>query len=128
MTKLVYRPILKAADIFIRKGLGLHIARHAQRRSDNAKVEQCFERTQRIAVESAFIIDPAHARTLNEVVGQNLVPQIDHFFRFGKKAVAADVKAISVNFDRAADAADIAFVFFDDGDAVPLFRQQISGG
>ena len=127
VTKLVYRPILKAADIFVRKGLGLHIARHAQRRPHNAKVEKCFERAQRIAVEFAFIIDPAHARTLNEVVGQNLVPQIDNVFRLRKKAVAPDIKAISVHFNSAADAADITFVFFNDGNAIPFFCQQIGG-
>ena len=89
---------------------------------------QSFERAQWIAVKFAFIIYPAHARTLNEVVGQNLVPQIDNVFRLGKKAVAPDIKAISVHFDSAADATDLTFVFFNDGNAIPFFRQQIGGG
>lgn len=125
MAELIDRPVLKTADIFVRECLGLYITCHAQGRPDDAQIKKRLKRAQRVAVEFAFIIDPAHARALNEVVRQNFIPQIDHLFRFGEKAVTANVKAIAIDLNGAADPADIAFVFFNDGDAVSLFSQQI---
>ena len=44
------------------------------------RLNKSLKGTQRIAVEFAFIINAAHPWALNEIVGQNFVPQINDFF------------------------------------------------
>ena len=127
VAKLVDCPILETADIFVWKRLRLGIACHAQGRTDDTQVEQCLKRAKRIAVEFAFVVNPAHPGPLYKIVRQNLVPEINHFLRFGKKAVAADIKAVAIDLYGPADAADIAFVLFDYGYAITLLRKQIGG-
>ena len=127
MAELVDRPVFEALHIFFGEEFGPAKTCHAQRRADDAKITQRFEGAERIAVEFAFIINAAHPRTLDEIVGQDFIPQRDHFLRFRKKAVAADVEAEALMFDGPADPADIDGVFLDNRDTKPLFRKQISG-
>ena len=47
---------------------------------------------QRIGVELAAVVDARQPRPLDEVVGQDLVPQIHDLLRLGEEAVAADVE------------------------------------
>ena len=128
VAELVDRPILETAHALVGEGLGPGIARHAQTRTPDAQIEQRLEGAQRIAVEFALIIDAAHTWALDEIVGQNLVPQIDDFLRFREKAMPADVEAKALVLDRAADAADIALVLFDHRHLIALLGQQIGGG
>lgn len=127
-SELVDRPVLEAADRLVRKQLRPRIARHAQGRAHDPEVPQRLERAQRIGIEFALIIDAAHPRALDEVVGQYLVPQVDDLLAFREEAVPADVEAESLMLDRAADPADIDGVFLDHGDRKALPGQQIGGG
>ena len=90
----------------------MHIAeRHS------AEVAQRLEPAQRIGIIFAVVEDAAHPRALDEVVREDLVPQIDHLARLGEEAVPADIEAKSLMLDRAADPADIGRVFLDHDDA-----------
>src|SRR3546814_19793035 len=73
----------------------------------DAQIPQRLERAQRIGIIFALLIDSAHPRPLDEIVGQDLVPQVDDFLAFREEAVTADVEAKALMLDRAADAADI---------------------
>ena len=128
LAELIGGPILKALHILDREQVVTQIAEHAGGRAQKAQIPQSLKRAQRVGIEFALVIDPAHARALNEVVGENFIPQIDHLLRFGKEAVAADIKTVSFVFNRAADPADIGSIAFDDRDRFALFGQQIACG
>ena len=94
VAELVDRPVFKALHILVREDLRLGIAQHTKRRAPDAEIPQGFKRPQRVTVEFSFIIDAAHPRTLDKVVGQDFIPQIDDFLAFGKEAMPANIKAI----------------------------------
>src|SRR3546814_1395107 len=90
---LVDRPVLETTHFLLGQQLRRGIAHHAQGRPHDAEVPQRLERAQRIGVEFALIIDAAHPRPLDEIVGQNLVPQLDDFAALRKEAMPTDVEA-----------------------------------
>ena len=59
---------------------------------EDAEIAQRLEGAQRIGIEFAAVVDARQPRPLDEIVGQDLVPQVDHFLRLGEEAVAADVE------------------------------------
>ncbi len=128
LAELVDRPVLEAASVLPGEQLPAQIARHAQRRAEHAEVPQRLERTQRIAVELALIIDAAHPRALDEIVRQDLVPEIDHLARLREESVAADVESEAVVLDGAADAADIDGILLDHRHALAGLCQEIGSG
>src|SRR3546814_16984729 len=70
----------------------------------------------------------AHPRPLDEIVGQNLVPQLDDFAALRKEAMPTDVEAKALMLDRPADPADVNRVLLDHRHAITLLRQRIGGG
>src|SRR3546814_9989546 len=80
--ELIDGPVLETADLPVRQQLRLGVARHAQRRPYDAQIPQRLERAQRIGIIFALIIDSAHPRPLDEIVGQDLVPPVDDFLAF----------------------------------------------
>jgi hypothetical protein len=128
LAELVHRPVAEALGVLAGKELRLGERGHAHCRTPQAEVPQGLEGAQRIGVEFALIIDAAHPRPLNEIVRQDLVPEIDHFLGFRKEAVAADVEPETLMLHGAADAADIDRVLFDHSDRVTLLGEQIGGG
>ena len=128
VAELVDRPVLEAPHILVRKDLRLAIAQHAQGRAPDAEIPQGFKSAKWIAVEFAFIIDAAHPGPLDEVVGQNLVPQIDHLLALRKEAMPANIKTETFMLHRPADPADILRILLDHGDRIALFGKQIGGG
>ena len=128
VAELVDHPVLEAPDVPARRDLRLEVACHAQRRRPRPQVEQRLERAQRIAVEPAAIEDAAHARALDEIVGQDLVPQIDHLPRLREEPVPADVEAEAVMLHGAADPAHVHRILLDHRDAVAEPGELIGGG
>ncbi len=112
----------------MRQELPAGIARHAGGGAKNSQIEQCFEGAQRIAVEFAFVVDAAHPGPLDEIVREDLVPELDDLTRFREKAVAANVEPETFMFNGAADTADIAGVLLDHADRIALLRQKIGCG
>ena len=107
LAELVAHPLMEGARLLDRKGLGPGEGRHAERAFDEAEISQRLEGLQRIGVELAAIIDARQARPLEEIVGQDLVPEIDDFLRLREEAMAADIEEKSLVVRRAGDAADI---------------------
>ena len=70
----------------------------------------------------------AQARALDEVVGQDLVPEIDDLLRLRKEAMSADVEEKVLIVNRSADPPDIYGISFDDGGGDLRLRQQIRRG
>ena len=126
--ELVDRPILERTRLLLGKQLPARIARHAERRAPHAEIEQGLERAQRVGVEFALIIDAAHPRALDEIVRQDLVPQIDHFAALREESMTADVEAKTLVLDGTADPADIDRVLLDHRHALARLGQQIGSG
>ena len=97
----------------------------SSRRASASCSAQRLEGLERISVELAFVIDSRQAGTVDEIVWQDLVPEIDDFLRFREEAVAADVEQKAFVIDRAADAADIDRVLFDDVDGFAGLRERV---
>ena len=95
---------------------------------DEAEVAQRLEGAQRVGVEPALVEDARQARPLDEVVGQDLVPQRHDLARLREEAVAADVEQEALVIDRAADAADIGRILLDDVDAAAGLGELVGGG
>ena len=121
-------PVLEALDLLVGEHLRLGKTHHAQRRAHDPQIPQRFECAQRIGIEFSLVIDPAHPRALNEIVGQDLVPQINHLFGLRKEPVPTDVKAVAFVLHGPADPADVVLVLLDDSDRQPGLGQQITGG
>ncbi len=107
--------------------LGPEIGAHAGRTGERPEVAQGFEGLERIAVELAAIEDARQPRPLDEIVRQDLVPEIDDLARLGEEAVAADVEEVVLVVHRPADAADGVGVAFDHADVAPRLGQQVAG-
>ena len=95
---------------------------------EDAEIAQRLEGAQRIGVEFAAVVDARQARPLDEVVGQDLLPQVDDFLRLREEAVPADVEHEAVVLDGAADAADIDRVLLDHDDRRVFLGQAVGGG
>ena len=74
---------------------------------DDAEVVQRLEGLERIGEELAVVVDARQARALDEVVGQDLRPEVVDLLRLGEEAVAADVELEVLVAGGAADAADV---------------------
>ena len=125
VAELVRHPLAKVLRVGVGKRLLVGVRQHAHRALDDAEVAQRLERLQRIGVELAVVVDAAQARALDEVVGQDLVPEVDDLLRLGEEAVAADVEKKALIVNGAADAADIGRVGLDHGGGDLGLRQQI---
>src|SRR3546814_1704124 len=75
VSELIDHPVLKAANVLSGLQLPAEIDEHTERGTKNPQIGQGFESPQRVAVEFTLIIDAAHARTMNEVVRQDLIPE-----------------------------------------------------
>ena len=97
----------------------------AQDRLPQPQVAQGVEGLERVVVELALVVDPAHAGPEHEVaLGQDLVPEGLHLGDLGEEAVSAQVEAPAVAHHRAADAAHHVVGLEHDG-ALPPFGQEI---
>ena len=67
----------------------------------------------------AVVVDARQARALDEVVGQDLLPEVDDLLGLGEEAVAADVEQEVLVAGGAADAADVGRVGLDDRGRTP---------
>ena len=97
----------------------------AQDRLPQPQVAQGVEGLERVVVELALVVDPAHAGPEHEVaLGQDLVPEGLHLGDLGEEAVSAQVEAPAVAHHRAADAAHHVVGLEHDG-VLPPFGQEI---
>jgi hypothetical protein len=100
---------------------------HALGGRPDAQVRQRLEGLQRIGVELLAIIDPRQARAVDEVVGQDLVPEVDDLLALREEPVAADVELEALVVHGPADAADIGRVHLQHGHATPGLGQGVGG-
>ncbi len=128
LAELVAHPLVEGAGLPDRGGLGDRVGGHAQGAGEHPEVLQRLERPQRVGVELPTVEDPRQARPLDEVVGQDLVPEVDDLPRLGEEAVAADIEQETLVVHRPADAADVGRVALDHGHALARLGQQIGGG
>ena len=77
-------------------------------------------RLERIVEELAAVVDPREPRTPQQLGAQHRAPELLDGSDFGEEAVAADVEAEALVFDRAGEAADLVVLFEDErADAAP---------
>src|SRR6185312_10856627 len=107
LAELVDGPVLEALHLLAREQARLGVGCHAAGRAPDSEVPQRLEPAQRIGIKFAVIEDAAHPRPLDEVVGQDLVPQVHYLARLRKEAVSANVEAEALVLDGPADAADV---------------------
>ncbi len=77
--------------------------------------------------ELAVVVDPAHPRAGDELVAQDLAPDLVDLVALGEEAVAADVEPIALVLVGPADAADQLGVGFEDDAGVAVLGQLIGG-
>src|SRR5690606_19121916 len=126
LAELVRSPVLKALHFLDREKPVPKIAEHAGGGAPDPEIAQGFEGAQRIGVELALVIDAAHPRTLDEVVGQDLVPQIHDLFALREEAMATDVEPIAFVLHCAADATNVGGILLDDRNGFALLGEQIA--
>ena len=103
---------------------GIGIGQHAGGAGEYPEIAQRLERAQRIGIEFSAIIDARQPRPRDEVVRQDLVPEVDDFLGLGEEPVAANVEQEILVPHGAADAADIDRSFsITMTDGVSLVRQ-----
>ena len=126
--ELVAHPFMKVRGGLDRQQLRIGEREHAGRAGEHAEIGERLEGAQRIRVVPAAIVDARQTRPRDEIVRQNLLPEIDHFLRFRKEAVAADVEQEALVTFGTADAADIARVHLDDGGRYLFLGEEVGGG
>ena len=107
LAELVAHPVVEALRLRDRRHLGPRVGQHAGGAGEDAEIGERLERLERIGIEFPVVVDAREARPLDEIVGQDLAPQVDHLLRLGKEAMAADVEGEALVAHRAADPADI---------------------
>ena len=128
-------PSVVAGDVALEVGLVLRrpdahprVRRRATHRLDEPEAAQRVERLDRIVDELALVVDVAHPRAAQELVGaEDLEPEIVDRLHLGEEAMTADVEAPAVALDGAADPADDR-VGFEDRARVTRFRELVRGG
>ena len=95
-----------------------------QHRVPDAEPAERVGRLQRIVEELAVVVDAREARHRDELVAEDLVPELFDGRDLGEEAVAADVEAIALVLRGARDAADDV-VGFEHGDAHSRLGEQI---
>ena len=121
-------PLVEGGFILAGADLPLGVAEQNPRRLVGAHVEQRVERLQRVGEIFLAIENAAHPRALQEVVGQDFLPQRLDALHFGEEAVAADVVAIALVDLGAGDAADLATLLKDNRMMRPAVLVQLVGG
>ena len=100
------QPVLVVRLVLGRPDAGPHVGEAAQDGLPQPQVPQRVDRLERVVVELALVVDPAHAGPQHEVaLGQDLVPEGLHLGNLGEETVAAQVEAPPVPDHGAADAA-----------------------
>ena len=128
LAELVAHPFVEIAGVLDRERLGVGERQHAGGAGEDAEVLQRLEGAQRIRVVLAAVVDARQARPRDEIVGQDLLPQVDDFLRLREEAMPADVEHEAVVFDRAADAAHVHRVLLDHDDRGVLLGEAVGGG
>ena len=98
---MVGHPVLEALWMSIGNNASLDIAGDTANRLNEAKIEQGIEGFEWIIEIFASIDDTGKARTNEQIIAQNLGPQIFDLSALGKEAMAADIKAVAIVFDGA---------------------------
>ena len=123
LAELIAHPLVHGLRLFHRKGAGISERGETGETLGEAELAQSLEGFQRIGVELAAVEDAREARALDEIIRQDLVPEIDNFLRFREEAMPADVEEKALVIDRPADAADVDRVLFEDEDAAAGFGE-----
>ena len=125
--ELIAYPFFEIARISHRKQARFHPRKNAKRRPEDAKLEQRFERFQRIGEKFAVVKNPRRTRSHEHVVRQNLGPQIFDRLGLGKETVPADVEVKTLVGHGPGNSADVNGIGFQDNDIDFLLRQKIAG-
>ncbi len=126
--ELVAHPLVEGLRLRHRSRLGVGVGEHASRALDDAEIAQRLECVERIGVELAAVEDARQPRPLDEIVRQDLAPEVDHLLRFREEAMAADIEHEVLVVHGAADAAHIDRILLDHDDRGHFSGQAIGGG
>ena len=97
LAELVAHPLMERLRRRDRPHAGPAVGGDAGDAFEDAEVAQRLEGLQRIGVELALVIDARQARAIDEIVGQDLVPEVDDLSsRLREEPVAADVETGSL--------------------------------
>src|SRR5216684_2285165 len=121
-------PILEAARRPVRCEAGARVRERAARRLQRAQLDERLGSLERIAEEPALVVDARGARPQEEVVRQDLRPQVLDLFRFGKEAMAADIEMESFVVLCARDSAHVAGIALEDRCRDALLAEEVCGG
>src|SRR5262249_53067107 len=92
-----------------------------------SQVSQRLERPQRVRIEFPSVVYSRQSGSFDEIVREDLVPEVNDRSRFREEAMTADVEQKSVVRNRPADAADILVVLLEDEHLLADLAEQIRG-
>ena len=122
-------PLVESGLILVRANLPLGVAQQDPARSVRTHVEQRVEGLQRIGKILTAVEDAAHPRALQEIVGQDFLPQGLDRLHLREETVAADVVAVALVDLGAGDSAHHPAFLEDDGMVrVAMLVQLIGSG
>src|SRR5262249_59902585 len=107
-------PVLEAAVRFDWLCLRTKVAGHHRGERERTEIGEHVGRLQRVVEEPAAVIDSREPRTLEQIVAEELVPQLAHARDLRKEAVTADVEAEAFVDDGLRKAADLRVAIEDD--------------
>src|SRR5262249_29435670 len=122
LAEAITHPVFERLFVRVRAQTSPRIGCDASRRFDHAEFRQRFERFQRITEECAVVVNPRRAWAVEQVTAQDFSPKVLPLFRFGKKAVAADVEVKTLVPDRSGNTPDVFRVRLKNPNRETLFR------
>src|SRR6202022_629023 len=125
--KLVAHPFFEVARVAHRKEPGFKPGENAKERLENAELQECLERFERVSEKFSAVKNPRRARTLQHVVRQNFRPQVFDRLRFGEKTMGTDVEVKTFVGGRARNAAHVNRIGFPDRYIDLVLGKQVGG-
>src|SRR5262249_35299354 len=126
--KLRDHPILEAAGTPAGREAGARIGERAAQRLHPAQLEERPGTPWRVAAELSPVVDARRTPPQEQVVRQDLGPQVFDLFRFGKEAVATYVEMESFVLLCARNAPHVARIALQDRRRDALLAEEVCGG
>src|SRR5919199_6086784 len=108
-----------------RKHPRLQVREGAARRFERAELRQRLRSFQRIREVLAAVVDARRAGPHQQIVAEDLGPEILDLLRFGEEAMPPDIEVEALVGLRPRDAADVPWIALEDSDGDEALAEQV---
>jgi hypothetical protein len=126
LAEAVRDPLLQGLLLALALQRRPQVGEHGPSELDRAELLDDVSAAQGVVKELAVPVDARHARTAQELLAHDLVPEGVDLLGLGEEAVAAEVEPVAVALDGLGDAAELILGLEND-DRAPLLGQQVAG-